>query len=431
MLTRILRVRACAWALLMMALVYTESIYADLVPDNAPSPLLLEEAIQRALDQQPLVQAYQSAAHTAREQAYVAAQLPDPQLKIGIINLPITGSDALRLNREDMTMTTIGLMQNMVRPVKRAEASAQLRAQAEVMTANAANTRQQIRRDVALAWLDVFAAERTAELRQRMADEFRAERDIAAAQLASGTITATELLQQDTLLAMTHDQQLMAQREASKARSVLSRWLGSDITQALPTELPDIDDTLPTQHQTMINHHPLLLAAASNVSANHHQATLADAEDQPNWAWEIMLGQRQGSRADMVSVQLTMDLPWQKQHRQQHQQAAAWANVQQAEFLAEDQQRILLADLAEAQADYRIAEAREQEHQQRLIPATTAVLTTTQAAYQTGKLPLSAVWSARRAVLAVELEHWLIAIDRLRALVRLHYLLDNHEGETP
>ena len=111
--------------------------------------------------------------------------------------------------------------------------------------------------------------------------------------------------------------------------------------------------------------------------------------------------------------------------RQRHQQAAALANTQQAEFLAEDQQRALRSEWADAQADYTTAEAREQEYIQRLIPATTAALTTAQAAYQVGKTPLSSVWQARRAVLAVELEHWLIRIDRLRALVRLQYIVGN------
>jgi outer membrane protein TolC len=154
---------------------------------------------------------------------------------------------------------------------------------------------------------------------------------------------------------------------------------------------------------------------------------LANAEDLPNWSWEVMVGQRQSSRADMVSVQFTVDLPWQKQNRQRHQQAAALASVQQAEFLAEDQRRVLNTDAAEAQADYDTAQAREQEHMQRLIPATTAALATAQAAYQAGKTPLSSVWLARRAVLDVELEHWLIRIDRLRALVRLQYVVGHEE----
>jgi len=387
--------------------------------------LSFNETRQLAVEQQPSVQAYQSAASAAREQAQTAAQLPNPQLKFGIINMPITGSDSLRLNRDDMTMSTIGLMQNMVRPVKRIAASAQLQAQAEVMTANSQNMTRLIQRDAALAWLDVFAAEKTVAMRQQLIDELHAERQVAATQLASGAVTATELLQQDAQLAMSHDQQLMAQRDARKARATLSRWLGDAATRPLAEDLPELSHTLAADEQKAVTQHPLVMAAEQSVAANRHEAELAAAEDLPDWSWEVMVGQRQGSRADMVSLQFTVGLPWQKQLRQRHQQAAALANTQQAEFLAEDQQRALRSEWADAQADYTTAEAREQEYIQRLIPATTAALTTAQAAYQVGKTPLSSVWQARRAVLAVELEHWLIRIDRLRALVRLQYIVGN------
>ena len=214
--------------------------------------LSFNETRQLAVEQQPSVQAYQSAASAAREQAQTASQLPDPQLKFGIINMPITGSDSLRLNRDDMTMSTIGLMQNMVRPVKRAAASAQLQAQAEVMTANSQNMTRLIQRDAALAWLDVFAAEKTVVMRQQLIDELHAERQVAATQLASGAVTATELLQQDAQLAMSHDQQLMAQRDARKARATLSRWLGDAATRPLATDLPELSPTLAADEQKAV-----------------------------------------------------------------------------------------------------------------------------------------------------------------------------------
>jgi outer membrane protein TolC len=189
--------------------------------------------------------------------------------------------------------------------------------------------------------------------------------------------------------------------------------------------LPELSHSLAADEQKAVTQHPLVMAAEQSVAANRHAAELATAEDLPDWSWEVMVGQRQGSRADMVSLQFTVGLPWQKQLRQRHQQAAALANTQQAEFLAEDQQRALRSEWAEAQTDYATAEAREQVHIQQLIPATTAALATAQAAYQVGKTPLSSLWQARRAVLEVGLEHWLIRIDRLRALVRLQYVVGN------
>lgn len=413
---------------LMLAMpMFIASAYAEDSLSN--TVLTFEDALQLSASTQPAVQAYQSAAHAARQQAQTAAQLPDPSLKFGLVNVPITGSDALRLNRENMTMTTVGVMQNMVRSAKRVAASAQLQAQAQALTANSQNQARLIQQDAALAWLDVFAAQKTLQITQHLMNELQAQRQVAATQLSSGAVSATELLQQDALLAMMQDQLLMAQGAAQKARSELTRWLGDAATRPLSPYLPILDTPLlASQAQERIAQHPLLKVAQQNIEVSRHEAELADAADLPDWSWELMLGQRQSSRTDMISVQFSVDLPWQKAKRQQHQQAAALMNVQQAEFLAEDQQRALNASLDAATAECVTAKAREQTYQQQLIPATKAALTTAQAAYQTGAIPLSSVWLARRALLDVELKHWLIRIEYLRAVVRLHYLLDG-EGD--
>ena len=109
-----------------------------------------------------------------------------------------------------MTMTTLGVMQNMVRSAKRVAAAAQLQAQAQGLTANSQNQARLIQQDVALAWLDVFAAQKTLQITQHLMNELQAQRQVAATQLSSGAVSATELLQQDALLAMMQDQLLMA-----------------------------------------------------------------------------------------------------------------------------------------------------------------------------------------------------------------------------
>ena len=48
-----------------------------------------------------------------------ARQLPDPELKFGIENLPVQGSNAHRFTREGMTMQRVGVMQKYVSADKR------------------------------------------------------------------------------------------------------------------------------------------------------------------------------------------------------------------------------------------------------------------------------------------------------------------------
>ncbi len=132
---------------------------------QAEQPLALDEAVRLAVERQPLLRSLESAAAAARQAAVAEAQLPDPKLRLGVLNLPATGVDAFRLNREDMTMTTIGLMQDMVRSEKREAAARFMRVEAGRWESEQGVTAQTIRREAALAWLDAYEALRRAELR--------------------------------------------------------------------------------------------------------------------------------------------------------------------------------------------------------------------------------------------------------------------------
>lgn len=60
------------------------------------------------------------------------------------------------------------------------------------------------------------------------------------------------------------------------------------------------------------------------------------------------------------------------------------------------------------------------------MPNAEALLSVAQAAYSSGKQPLSEVWEARRGLIEIELDHWTILTDRQRAAVRIGYLLNDN-----
>lgn len=392
----------------------------------AAEPLPLREAQRLALERQPLLESYARAAAAAREGAVAEAQLPDPKLKAGVQNLPIDGADAFQLDGDDMTMTTIGVMQEMVPARKRLAAADRLRAEAAQAEAEGAASARMIRRDVALAWLDAFEAARQVETYRRLSEELAAERQVASRQLAAGGAMAAELFQLDAMRAMVNDQRLMAEGDARKARAGLARWLGEAATRPLPEGLPNLPRAASGAAESL-EQHPMLESARRTQDVARSAAAQARAERQPNWGWELMYGYRTDERADMVTFQVTMDLPWDRPHRQDRRLAEKLALADRALLLAEDRRRQLEAELAAAQADWDTAQAREQEHMTRLIPAAQARLKTAQAAYAAGKAPLSAVWEARRGLLEVELEHWLIRTNQQRAAVRLAYLFNDAE----
>ncbi|HEY8118311.1 MAG TPA: TolC family protein [Methylophilaceae bacterium] len=399
---------------------------------HAEPVLSMNDAIALATQNQPLLQSLDYAASASQQAAVAEGQLPDPKLKFGLANLPVTTSDAFHIDRDDQTTVNVGISQDMV-PQKRREAAAnRLQAEAEQFHTEQAATASVIQRDVALAWLDVFEAQRKADLYQRLVDEMTAERKVALARVSSGGSQALDVLRLDTQLAMTNDKRLTSLRDEQKARAVLSRWIGKAALQPLPEQLPAIPAQVAIAagskqaESSQLEQHPALENVRQAEKLALSDVDSAKALQERNWSWELGYGKRFADRSDMLSFQVAIDLQLDRANRQDRRTAEKLVLVEKARKMTEDRQRELVSELDAARADWQAAEAREAEHQQRLIPIAEARLSIIEAGYAAGKQPLADVWEARRGVLEVELDHWGLQADRQRAAVRIAYLLNNN-----
>jgi cobalt-zinc-cadmium efflux system outer membrane protein len=396
---------------------------------HAEPNLSLDEAMQLASENQPLLESLDAAASASREAAIAAGQLPDPKLKFGVLNLPVTGSDAARFDRDDMTMSTIGVMQDVVPRSKREAAAKAMEAASGQYQAEKSSIARTIRRDVALAWLNVFEAERRRELYQQAADEMAAERKVMLSQVSTGSTQAVEVFKLDTELSMLNDKRLMAVRDERVARASLARWVGSAAQRPLGALPMAMADSQTQAAKEALERHPAVLNAQQMEIVAQSEADMAKAGRDLDWSWEVMYGKRRSDLSDMVSVQVAIDLPWDRANRQDKRLAEKLLLVEKARKLTEDRKRELGAELENALAELDIAKLREQEHQTRLIPAARARLQLSQASYGAGKGNLADIWDARQALIGIEMEHWAILTDRQRAAVKIDYLLDSRPNK--
>jgi hypothetical protein len=153
---------------------------------RAADELSLNEALELSESSQPILAGQRAAARSAEEAAVAARQLPDPKLQLGILNMPVTGSDAFSLTDDFMTMRMVGVMQEFPREAKRRLRGELAAIEGQQRHLELAFTRRQIRRDTALAWLEAWYAQRTVELVRAL--EREAERQIES--LAIGVRTA-------------------------------------------------------------------------------------------------------------------------------------------------------------------------------------------------------------------------------------------------
>ncbi len=129
----------------------------------------------------------------------------------------------------------------------------------------------------------------------------------------------------------------------------------------------------------------------------------------------------------MVSLQLTVGLPWDRANRQDRRIAQTLAEASAARSVLLDRRHQLSSELAAARVDLEASAARLEEHELRLLPAARARLEAAQAAYAGARGPLIDVWQARRSLVEVSLHHDMIVADGVRALTQLEWLLGDGE----
>ena len=395
---------------------------------KAEKLLSLAETIQLATQNQPLLQSLDDAAASSREASIAEAQLPDPKIKFGVTNLPVTNSNALRLDREDMTMVNVGFAQNMTPLKKREVASNRQLAVADQFATEQVATARSIERDAALAWLDVYEAQRKTELYQRLIDNMIAERKVLAASISSGNAKTSDVLGVDTNISITKEKRIFALRDERKARAALARWIGKSASRPISTELPAMTNKL--NHDTTqqkIEKHPLLKNAFQSEKVAQYAVDSAQANLERSWGWEVGYGKRFNGHSDMISFEISIDLQLDRVNRQDRRTAEKLVLVERVRKLTEDRRRQLSSELESAMADAEAAEALENESRTQLIPNAQAKLSIAQAGYKSGMQTIADVWKARRSVIDIELDSLSILTDKQRAAVRIGYFINDKQ----
>ena len=118
--------------------------------------LTLPDAEALALARQPLLEAQAARVRAWREEAVADAQLPDPEFMTGVRDLPINGAAAVAVDRDNFTMVMAGVRQAFPRGEKRRLMGARREIEADADELELAAMRRQVRREAALAWLDIY-----------------------------------------------------------------------------------------------------------------------------------------------------------------------------------------------------------------------------------------------------------------------------------
>ena len=358
--------------------------------------LSLQEAQMLATAAAPQLLAQSAAVRAARSSSQSSRELPDPRLIAAIENVPTDGADKWSLTRDGMTMRRIGVMQEFPREEKLRLRGARAEAEAAREEALLALSETNLRRDVALAWVEAWSAERTLALLQDLARETDLGITGADAALAGGRGTAAEPLAAKLAAAQVADRIIDAKRMVTRAREQLARWIGRDAQRPLdaPPDFARLDDD---KLLAEIEHHPHVAMFAPMQAMADAEVKLADAAKRPDWSLEVSYGARGSAYSNMLSVEVRIDLPLFEARRQGPGIASRVAAADQVRSQAEDARRAHLAEVRVWIADWEGSLERAKRIEAAQIPLAQERLKASTAAYAGGRGELMPVLEARRA----------------------------------
>ena len=392
--------------------------------------LSLAEAQRLAGRDTPQLAAQEAAIRAAREASIGAAELPDPKLIAGIDNLPVDGADRFSLTRDFMTMRKIGVMQDFVRGEKlqlRGErAQAEVRKEVAVLAVTEAN----LRRDVALAWIDVWVAEGQLALLRGLESESRLAVSAAQAALAGGKGRAADPFAAELGSAQLLDRMIDARRAIAKARAQLARWIGDAAVRTLGGA-PDFARIV-HRHEDLVASlelHPHLAMYAPMQAMADAEVRLAQAGKRPDWSVEVAYAQRGSLYSNMISIGVRIDLPVFEARRQNPAIASKLAAAEQVRAQAEDARRAHLAEIRALLADWNAGVERVQRFETSQIPLAHERLQAALADYRGSKAELGTALDARRAEVEIRLAHQQARGEMARAWAQLNFLLPARPGE--
>jgi len=397
---------------------------------RADEPLSLEAAVERALEIAPQVGAGTANVEGMQASAVSAGRLPDPQVIVGIDNLPVTGEDAYSTTSDFMTMRKAGLMQEFPAASKRRLERELAGARVGVAEAELLASRLEIAREVAKTWIRRATAERSLNDLRALQPELELQAAAARAAVSAGRSSTADALAAEVTLAQLRSRLLRMQSEARQASFELARWIDSDAARPL-APIPSLDD-LPTPPGALleaVHEHGSLLTFQAQIDAARLDVDFAKAQRRPDWSAELAFAKRGPDFSDMVSLEFRIGLPLFAKNRQDPQISAKQAELRRLEADRDAELRMHTAEINQMITQWRQLGEQLGQYERELLPLARARSRAALASYRSGRGDLRLALDAYRQEIEFVVEHGALVNERGQAWAYLRYLGREHLHE--
>jgi outer membrane protein TolC len=393
---------------------------------GARADLDINEAVRLALTDDPLIAASLARSQALQDSAIADGQLPDPQLRTGIYNLP---ADNFHINEEPSTQLRVGVQQAFPRGKTLHYRQRQGEWKAKAAAASAELGTRRLVLDVRKYFLELYYQTRAEAIVAETRALFSQLVDITRAHYASGRVSQQDVLNASLELARLDDHSTRILNAVDSNRATLMKWIGEAASLPLNSNFP----ALPTPAaraviQAALPQHPVIRIETARLEAENQSVRIAREQYKPGWSAGLEYRKRFGEdpdgddRSDMMAAMLSVDIPLFTANRQDKRLSASIQQASSVQLNRADKLRELKQQLDTEHANWQRLGERAALYQSQLLQASSANAQASLSAYQSGVTEFTTLMRARITDLDVRLADLRIRVDRAKAQASLLYL---------
>ena len=394
-------------------------------------PLSLGEAEQLALDTDPVTRGLNAGAEGFEDLAVAQGQLPDPKIKLGMMNVPV---NSFAVDAEPMTQIQVGVQQMFPPGETLRYRREYTEAMADVEKAKILERKLKLLREVRQRYLDLYYRSNADRILQQNRTLFSDLVAITQRQYAAGRDNQHDVLRAQLELSLLDDRIMDMEQQEEVARAGLARYVVYEqASRPLPEAFPELKG-IPPRDQVRQNlpDHPLVMIEDAAIDAGKKKVAEAEQQYKPGWSVDVTYGNRNGmnadgsGRPDMLSAMVMIDVPLFTNKRQDKKLSAARKQNLAQRFSRDDRLLELSSMLETEYSNWTRLRERLDLYRQRASLDARANAESTLNAYQSDTADFTTLMRAQLTELNTQLDMLRIHVELAKAQARLLYLT----GET-
>ncbi|MFZ2053430.1 MAG: TolC family protein [Candidatus Aminicenantales bacterium] len=383
---------------------------------------ILSGLIKEALENNPRLEAAVQRTLAAEKTIPQSGALPDPQLTLGAINLPV---NSFAFNQEPMTGKLVSLMQMFPFPGKLALATDMAEYEAAAVRLQQAEVRNQVIELVKRLYYDLYAIDRARETIERNKALMEQFVQVAEVKYATGSGLQQDVLRALVELSKLEDDSIMWEQKrlagVARLNALLNRAPDSPF-EMTPRDLALPEDRLPPVFLSEVEERrPLLRAWKEKMGKAAAAVKLARRDYWPNFTLGTSYSQRDNLANGMImhdffSVTVSLNIPL--YHKRKQGAKVAEKELDEAAVAAEyeNARAGVLAEIEGLKAELDRNRKRAELYQGGILLQAQQSLESALAGYQVGKVDFLTLISNWMMVENYELQYFFALADYHKAL---------------